>query len=173
MKMIITITILLLAKYPVTTHVLLFENNVSVLPQSLNKIPKRMFDYIQALTIKDIQKISGHKLSLSEKLNILLLKHRLKRIAKNKRPYEADAGKQASISFILGIITIGLLLGGNILTGVAFLAIIPIFGLLALWFGLKSARNGGKTFKNMFGIIVGGLVVIAGVIIGISALTAF
>jgi lipopolysaccharide export LptBFGC system permease protein LptF len=122
------------------------------------------------LKISNVEKIVGRKLRFREKIQLIVLKKQLNR-SKKKIYYEADPDKQALVSLIAGsvvliIVTLGLF---NLITGIAFLVLIPALAVLALWLGLRSARS-GKNFKNMFGIIAGGLVILTGVAIALGAL---
>jgi hypothetical protein len=127
-------------------------------------------DEMQSLKIKDLEKLYGRKFTLKEKIRIKLLKLSLKK-AQNKNYTDEDPGKLATISFIAGILTLGLLVVAfaNIITGVIFLVMIPALALVALWCGLRSARS-GKKFKNLFGIIVGGITLLASLAIGLIAM---
>lgn len=122
------------------------------------------------LKIKELEKVSGRKFTFKEKIKFQALKILFKKNSTKKFYKEANPDKQATFSFLFALLAIGLLIPGllNVLTGAAFLGIIPVLAILALWLGLRSKRS-GKNFKNMFGIIVGGSIILLGLIIGIGA----
>jgi hypothetical protein len=120
--------------------------------------------------IKELEKTAGRKFTFKEKMQIKLLKAFTKK-GKYKKFYgNADPDKQATLSFVFALAALGLLIPGllNIITGAAFLGIIPLLAILALWLGLKSKRA-GKNFKNMFGIIAGGSIIVIGIVIALGA----
>ena len=120
--------------------------------------------------IKELEKTAGRKFTFKEKLQIKLLKVFAKK-SKHKKFYgNADPDKQATLSFIFALAALGLLIPGllNVITGAAFLGIIPVLAVAAIWLGLKSKKS-GKNFKNMFGIIAGGSIIVVGIIVAIGA----
>lgn len=122
------------------------------------------------LKIRDVERIVGRKLRFKEKIQLTIVKMQLKN-SRKKNYYEADPDKQALISLIAGSVVLIVAILGlfNLITGIAFLVLIPALAVLALWLGLRSAMS-GKNFKNMFGIIAGGLVILAGIAIALGAL---
>ena len=122
-------------------------------------------------SVKELERLSGKKFTLKQKIAVKFLQKGGK---KARKLVEEDP--QGNLSFISALIVLGslsLLFLPNLSSffGALFLVIVCATALLALWMGLRSKRKRGKTFKNMFGIIVGGGVIIIAIILSISALT--
>jgi hypothetical protein len=101
---------------------------------------------------KDIERITGKKLTLFQKVKIKIAQKLLRKLSDDEMTDKQK--QQAETSLILGIISLGLLL----LSGV-----IPIFGLLcipaailAVVFGGKSLKGNSNT-KGIIGVVTGGV----------------
>lgn len=108
------------------------------------------------ITPKQIEKLTGKKLTFFQKVKLRILQ---KAIKKYKNSDITDQQKkQANISMILGISSIVLLLVSSIAV-IGFLGILSIpAAILALVFGIKSL-NGNSNTKGIIGVITGGVTI--------------
>ena len=122
-------------------------------------------------SIGDLRRMTGKKFTLKQKIAYKFVQKAGKRYRK-----AAEPDRQGNHSFIAALILLGLLsleFFPITLTGIAaplFFGAVVGLAFLAFWLGLRSKRKRGKTFKNMFGIIVGGGTILVGIILAISAL---
>lgn len=114
-----------------------------------NAVAPPKFDFTK-LKVKDIERISGKKLTLFQKVKIKIAQKFLQKLDDELTEKQKQ---QAQSSLLLGIGSLALLL----LSGV-----IPIFGLLcipaavlALVFGIKSLKGNSNT-KGIIGVVTGG-----------------
>ena len=127
-----------------------------------------------SLKIKDIEKLTGRKFTLKEKIQLKFFQLSLRKYPRGyKKVTIADT--QTNLSFIMALIA--LIMTGFAFTGItvsSFLAIvllagIPLLALLSAWFGFRSIKRNGTNFKNLFSLIVGSGIIILSIIIGIGA----
>jgi hypothetical protein len=126
--------------------------------------PKLDFTKIKA---KDIERITGKKLTLFQKVEIKIAQKLLRKLSDDEMTDKQK--QQAETSLILGTGSLALLL----LSGV-----IPIFGLLcipaailAIVFGSKSLKGNSNT-KGIIGVVTGG-VTLAIILLAIIIVLAF
>lgn len=96
----------------------------------------------QKLTLKDVSRVTGRKLTLKQKLQFILLQYRLKKLP---RQVSGKQNTQATVSMILGILSILLLL-----TPIGILSI-PA-AIVGLVLGLISLKGNSNT-KGIVGVI--------------------
>jgi len=122
---------------------------------------------IKEIKIRDLQKKMGRKFSIKEKIILAVLKKKINRMDKKSWNSEADPNKQATISFVSGVLALSILTLGllNVFIGLGIVILFAVLAFLAFWTGMKS-RKSGRNFKNTFGFITGGLILFAGIIGG-------
>ncbi|OSZ80209.1 hypothetical protein CAP36_02860 [Chitinophagaceae bacterium IBVUCB2] len=149
------------------------ENNSSILKvENPSKSKPRKLKF----KIKDLEKLIGKRFTLKEKIEIRILSIGYKKKIRANKFAPGDPDKQGKLSFIFGVAALALLstiflpwASGSFL-GIILLFAIPVLAGLALWLGLRSARE-GKNFKNVFGIIAGGAIIALAIILSVSALS--
>lgn len=119
-------------------------------------LPVKQRTDLTTITPKQIEKLTGKKLTFFEKVKLRLLQKALKKY-KNADITEQQK-KQANISMILGISSIVLLLISSVAL-LGFLGILSIpAAILALVFGIKSL-NGNSNTKGIIGVVTGGVTI--------------
>lgn len=113
----------------------------------------RPLQSILRLSVQDIEKLSGKKMSFKDKVRfgIAKLSHKLLPGFEDGVP-TAKQIKQGRLSLIFGLSGVFLFLMGFILPAIVFLSL-PL-GIAALVLGIKSARGNGNT-QAVIGIISG------------------
>lgn len=112
---------------------------------------------LATLKIKEIEKLTGRKLKLKEKIALKIYQLKLKKELKAKEKGETKSKGQTA--FILGLVGIGVLLIPYV-----SIAAIPL-AILAIVIGSKAKKENPKDGKAQTGIILGivtlGLIVLA------------
>jgi len=109
-----------------------------------------------AITPKQIEKLTGKKLTFFQKVKLRILQKALKKY--KDADITDQQKKQANISMILGISSIVLLLISSIAI-IGFLGILSVpAAVLALVFGIKSL-NGNSNTKGIIGVVTGGVTI--------------
>jgi hypothetical protein len=140
-----------------------FYADAAVAPNSVVP-PKPDFTKIKA---KDIERITGKKLTLFQKVKIKIAQKLLKKFSDDEMS-EAQK-KMADASMILGIGSLALLLLSG-LVSVFGLLCIPA-AILAIVFGSKSLKGNSNT-KGIIGVVTGG-VTLAIIILAMIIILAF
>lgn len=141
-----------------------FKNTVTLNNTTLKELPGNNINlkkWFVSLEIKEIEKLTGKKFTLKEKIGIKFLQHKTKKELKSKKEEsKTDLGKT---SMILGIIGLGL-----ILIPYLFIASVPL-AILAIILGNKARKADRNNRKAITGIILGwvtlGLVLLAFVLV--------
>lgn len=118
--------------------------SVPVTPFNEKITPKK-----NRLTFRDLNRLTSKKLTLKQKLQVLLLQYRLRH---PKKAITEKQGRQATISMILGILSLVLLF-----TPVGIVAI-PA-AILGLTLGIISLQ-GNSNPKGLVGVITSGLTLV-------------
>lgn len=149
-------------------------NQLAMYPGDTLNVPQRF----SQMKVREVEKLAGRKFTLKEKL-VVKLAQKLEKRKRFSSIEDRIKDKNGNLSFIAAVTLLaiwGLLIllintsAFQILGIVGFVSISAL-ALVALWFGWKSKKNRGITFKNLFGIIVGAVVIILAIAIAISALT--
>lgn len=114
--------------------------------------PKPDFTRIKA---KDIEKISGKKLTFLQKIGLKIFQKKLSKF--NIGEMTEQQRKQAKASMFLGIGSLFLLLFSSALSAISLLCI-PA-AILAIIFGAKSLK-GNSNAKGIVGIVTGGVTLV-------------
>lgn len=108
------------------------------------------------ITPKQIEKLTGKKLTFFQKVKLKILQKTLKKY--ENADITDQQKRQANISMILGISSIALLLISSIAI-IGFLGILSIpAAVLALVFGIKSLKGNSNT-KGIVGVVTGGVTI--------------
>jgi hypothetical protein len=138
-----------------------FYADAAVVPAT-SAPPKFDFTKIKA---KDIERITGKKLTFFQKIKWKIAQVALKKI---KGEITEKQKKQAELSMILGISSIGILLLSGAIPFIGLLCI-PA-AILAIIFGAKSLKGNSNT-KGIVGVVTGGatllLIVLAVILLAI------
>ena len=118
---------------------------------------------------KDVEKITGKKLGLFQKMKLTLAQKILKKYSNDEMT--AKQKKQARISMILGILGLAFLFI-SLSPFVGFMGILSIpLAILAIIFGLKSLK-GNSNSEGKIGVITGaatlGLIIVAVIVAAIA-----
>jgi hypothetical protein len=140
-----------------------FYADAAVAPNTVAS-PKPDFTKIKA---KDIERITGKKLTLFQKVEIKIAQKILKKLSDEEMSEKQK--KQADASLILGIGSLTLLLLSG-LVSVFGLLCIPA-AILAIVFGSKSLKGNSNT-KGIIGVVTGG-VTLAVILLAIIIILAF
>jgi hypothetical protein len=118
----------------------------------------RQSDPILRLSVRDIEKLSGKKMTFGEKVrfNIAKAAHKLLPRFEEGEPTEKQL-KQGRLSMIFGLGGAFLFMAAFIVPPVVFLSL-PL-GIAALIIGLKSAKGNGNT-QAIIGIVAGSTVIL-------------
>jgi hypothetical protein len=128
-----------------------FENSNAVVVPNGTMPPK--FDPFK-IKARDIEKITGKKLTLFQKVKLKIAQTVLKKYSNGE--ITEKQRKQARISMILGLVGIGLLLI-SLSPFVGFLGILSIpAAILAVIFGSKSLKGNSNT-EGVIGVVTGGV----------------
>lgn len=102
---------------------------------------------LKSLKVKMIEKITGKKMTLGQKISFWLMKKKLKKISEEES-FTPKQKQQANLSLILGLASIGLLF-------IPYLGLIAIpAAILAIIFGAKSIKGNSNT-KGIIGLVAG------------------
>ena len=119
--------------------------------------------------MRDLQKIAQRKFTLKEKMVIKMVQRMERRNA--KVPIDKD-GKLSFLAAVGLLFVYGLVL--LLINSSAFTVISPIgvsliilLGIAAFWLGLWSKKKSGWRFRNLFGVIIGGAALAAGLFVAI------
>lgn len=127
----------------------LTANSASIPALEANPTPiENFYKKIASLKIKDIQKLTGKKLTLKEKVGFLLLKHKIKR--QQKKEEEKDLGQKA---FTFGIIAIALFVAGLFLPFVILGSLIA--AIIAVVAGSTAKKKDPSNRKAHAGKLMG------------------
>jgi len=123
---------------------------------------------LRKIKIKDIEKLTGKKLTLFQKIKFKLLQKLVARV--DKREITEKQQNQAEASMILGISSLALMLLW-ILPFIGFIGILCVpAAILAIIFGAKSLKGNSNT-PGTIGIVTGsitlGLIIVAIVVFAI------
>lgn len=116
---------------------------------------------------KDIERLTGKKLTLFQKIKLKIALAALKRFDNGEITEKQK--KQAEVSMILGISSIVMLLLSGVLAFVGLLCI-PA-AIIAVIFGAKSLRGNSNT-KGIVGVVTGGVTLLL-IIVAIIVVLAF
>jgi hypothetical protein len=123
------------------------------------------------VSIREVEKLMGKKMTLLQKIEFKLLQYKLRRM-KGDEPMTEKQKKQAQASMILGIASFVFLL----LASVAVIGFLGIFSLpaaiLAVIFGAKSLK-GNSNSQGIIGVVFGGLTLLLFVLAIILIAIAF
>jgi hypothetical protein len=141
-------------------------NSHAVVSPNLSPSPK--FDPLK-IKPKDVEKITGKKLSLFQKVKLKLAQKVLKKYSDGEMTPRQK--KQARVSMILGILGLAFLFI-SLSPFVGFLGILSIpLAILAIIFGSKSLK-GNSNSEGKIGVITGaatlGLIIVAVIVIAIA-----
>ena len=141
-------------------------NSHAIVAPNTTPVPK--FDPFK-IKPKDIEKITGNKLTLFQKIKLKLAQTLLKKYSDGE--ITAKQQKQARVSMILGIMGLAFLFI-SLSPFLGFLGILSIpSAILAIIFGSKSLK-GNSNSEGMIGVISGGatiaLIIIAVIVIAIA-----
>ncbi len=122
--------------------------NSATIPSSTSKIIPvgDIYKKIASLKIKDIQKLTGRKLTIKEKISFLILKHKLKQQADDKK-------SKGQTAFIFGIVGLGLLLVGLFVPYVILGALVS--AILAIVVGSVAKKQDPSDKKAHAGKLLG------------------
>ncbi|HMG66211.1 MAG TPA: hypothetical protein VK588_00950 [Chitinophagaceae bacterium] len=123
-----------------------------------------------SLKIKDIEKITGHKLSLRQKIELSIFKFTFRKKIRTQSLHEGKSDK-GQLAMILGIIGLGSLL-------IPYLAILALpCAIAALIIGYSARRKDPSNKKARTGIVLGwvtiGIFVLALIIVVALLTTSF
>lgn len=176
------IILLLLASLSVFTSVNYASNTVLISKESSittdKTNPETNLPAFINMKMKELEKMTGRKFNLLEKIQIKLAQKKYRRGFKKNNYDPMDQDRQANWSFIAALLFLGFLgmsflpITTPYLLGIVLLALLIGLSIVATWFGIKSVKD-NKNFKGIFGIIVGGGTIAAGIVIAISALFLF
>jgi hypothetical protein len=122
----------------------------SVSPSS-NNDPIPAFD-LRKIKAKEIEKLTGKKLTLLQKIELKILQKKLRR-QDDDDSMTAKQKKQATLSMIFGI-------AGLVLLFVPTIGLLALpFSILALVFGFLSLKGNSNT-KAIVGVVTGGVTLI-------------
>ena len=123
------------------------------------------------LKIKTLEKLLHRKFTLREKIECVIVQKIIKRKYRAQGLAETDPNKQSTWSFILGSAAALILIIAFVTLALPTLLVasIPALAIVALWLGIKS-RKKGKNFRNLFGILLGGGIILLGIIFGVMAI---
>lgn len=131
-----------------------------------NAVAPRKFDFTK-WKAKDIERITGKKLTLFQKVKIKIAQKFLQKLGDDEMTEKQKRQAQSSLIFGIGSLTLLLLSG-----------VIAIFGLLcipaailAIVFGAKSLKGNSNT-KGIIGVVTGGAT-LAIILIAIIVVLAF
>ena len=119
---------------------------VVILPEKEMILPQKAVDKIVSLKVKDLQKITGRKLTLKEKIGFLILRHQLKHKADPKRSLSKTA-------LLCGIIAAAALLGGLFIPPLLIVSLVG--SILALVLGTIARKDDHSDKKAIAAILVG------------------
>ena len=119
---------------------------------------------ISSLKIKDIQKSIGRKLTIKEKISIFILKRQLKKIE--------EGSQSGQTAFILGIVSLVLLISGLFVTSLLLGALIT--GIIAVVLGTAAKKKNPSDTKARTGALMGWITLggIALIVILVAAIIA-
>ena len=119
--------------------------------------------------MRDLQKIAQRRFTLKEKMVVRMVQRMEKR--NTKVPIDKD-GKLSFLAAVGLLFVYGLVL--LLINSSAFTVISPIgvsliilLGIAAFWLGLRSKKKSGWRFRNLFGVIIGGAALAAGLFVAI------
>lgn len=117
-------------------------------PTANNKIipVEVVYKKIASMKMKDFRKLAGRKLTLKEKVSIIILKHKLRQQAK-------DSEKQGQTAFTFGLIAVGLLLLGLFVPYVILGSLVA--AILAIVTGAMAKKGDGDNRKAKAGQLLG------------------
>ncbi|HYM92773.1 MAG TPA: hypothetical protein VET23_01430 [Chitinophagaceae bacterium] len=144
MKKFIACIVLICTFFLIATPV----NSAIIIPTGNTTVPPDMVKKITTLKIKDIQKLSGRKLSLKEKIVFLVLKQKLKHNTSDKQ-------NQGRTAFILGLVGLGLLIIGLFVPYVILGSIVS--AILAIVLGSVAYKHDHSDKKAQAGKLLGWL----------------
>lgn len=102
---------------------------------------------LKNLKVKMIEKITGRKMTLGQKISFWVMKKKLKKVSEEES-FTPKQKQQANLSLILGLASIGLLF-------VPYLGLLAIpAAILAIIFGAKSIKGNSNT-KGIIGLVAG------------------
>ena len=130
-----------------------------------NRAAPPKFDFTK-IKAKDIEKITGKKLTLFQKIKLKIAQTALSKL---KGEITEKQEKQAEISMILGISSIALLLLSGVLPFIGLLCV-PA-AILAIIFGAKSLKGNSNT-KGIVGVVTGGVTLVI-IVLAIILLAIF
>ncbi len=118
---------------------------------------------LKNLNVKMVEKITGKKMTLGQKISFLMMKKKLKKLS-DEESFTPKQKQQATMSLILGLASIGLLF-------IPYLGIVAIpAAILAVIFGAKSIKGNSNT-KGIIGLVAGATTLIL-LIIAIIVITS-
>jgi len=119
--------------------------------------------------MRDLQKIAQRRFTLKEKMVVRMVQRMEKR--NTKVPIDKD-GKlsflaAAGLLFVYGLVL--LLINSSAFTVISPIGVslIILLGIAAFWLGLRSKKKSGWRFRNLFGVIIGGAALAAGLFVAI------
>jgi hypothetical protein len=117
--------------------------------------PGPLYSLVTTLKVKDLQKLIGRKLTLKERIGLVVLKSKLKK-------KKADNSKMGQTAFIIGIAAVGLLIIGLFVPYVMLASLVA--SIFAIVFGTSAYKKNNNDRKALAGKLMGwitlGLVVI-------------
>lgn len=143
---------------------LVFEQaNAIILPK--NQLPAQPGKIIYSLAPRDIEKLTGRKMSLWQKLEWKILKNKVVKAFKKGDELTEKQQKQATASLILGLASFLLLF-------VPYLALLSIpLAIFAIILGIKSLK-GNSNVKGIIGVVAGGFTILL-FLLAVALLAAF
>jgi cytochrome c-type biogenesis protein CcmH/NrfG len=130
----------------------LTANSASIPALEANPTPvENLYKKIASLKIKDIQKLTGKKFTLKEKIAILILKHKIKR--QQKRAAREEKKSEGQTAFTFGIIALVLLIAGLFLPYVILGSLIA--AIIAIVTGSMAKKKDPNDRKAHAGKLMG------------------
>jgi hypothetical protein len=129
--------------------------------------PEMVLKKIADLKIKDLQKLTGKKFTLKEKIGFLILKHKLKQKIKHA---PADKSSKGETALIFGIGSLALFFLAAVVPGALFASLIAAIIAIAMGSSAKKKDPSDKKAKTakLLGWITLGLIAILMIVIVVA-----